>query len=60
MASAAVAAGLPASAVDHVASSADAAALLDGSLQDGDLVLVKGSRGIGTELVVSRLIGGQG
>ena len=60
MASAAVAAGLPASAVDHVASSAEAAALLEGNLQDGDLVLVKGSRGIGTDLVVSRLIGGQG
>ncbi|MEQ1898264.1 MAG: UDP-N-acetylmuramoyl-tripeptide--D-alanyl-D-alanine ligase [Vicinamibacterales bacterium] len=60
MASAAVAAGLPASAVDHVASSAEAAVLLEGNLQAGDLVLVKGSRGIGTDLVVSRLIGGQG
>ena len=60
MASAAVAAGLPAAAVDHVASSAEAAALLEGHLQDGDLVLVKGSRGIGTDLVVSRLIGEQG
>ena len=60
MASAAVAAGLPASAVDHVASSAEAAVLLEGNLQAGDLVLVKGSRGIGTDLVVSRLMGGQG
>jgi len=57
LAAAAVAAGLPASSVDHAASSADAATLLVAALRPGDLVLVKGSRGIGMDLVVDHLLG---
>ncbi len=60
LATAAMAAGLPASHVDYVATSAEAASLLEGTLGEGDLVLVKGSRGIGTDLVVTTLLGGQG
>lgn len=55
---AAVAAGLPASSVTHVATADDAAALLAGDIARGDLVLVKGSRGIGTDRVVARLVAG--
>ena len=46
---------MPSTAVLHVGSSADA---IDRALQrirPGDLVLVKGSRGIGTDVVVERL-----
>lgn len=60
LATAAMGAGLPASHVDYVATSAEAASLLASTLGDGDLVLVKGSRGIGTDLVVTTLLGGQG
>jgi UDP-N-acetylmuramoyl-tripeptide--D-alanyl-D-alanine ligase len=41
--------------VRHVRSSVEAAALAVGVVQAGDLVLVKGSRGIGTDAVVDRL-----
>ena len=50
--------GLPAAAVTHVATS-DAAALLVGAeIGAGDLLLVKGSRGIGTDRVVTHLVTG--
>jgi UDP-N-acetylmuramoyl-tripeptide--D-alanyl-D-alanine ligase len=48
-------AGLPHEAAVHVGTSAEAADLLLASIAPGDLVLVKGSRGIGTDLVVDRL-----
>ncbi len=41
---------------DALASAADAAERAAGELRDGDLVLVKGSRGIGLEAVVARLM----
>ena len=52
---AAVRAGLPASAVRHVATSEEAADAAMAIARPGDLVLVKGSRGIRTEVVVTRL-----
>jgi len=55
LAEAARAAGMPASAVIHVAAAADAADLAQQKVRPGDLVLVKGSRGIRTDLVVDRL-----
>jgi UDP-N-acetylmuramoyl-tripeptide--D-alanyl-D-alanine ligase len=56
MATAARNAGLDDRAAVHVASSAEAADRLLGRLAPNDLVLVKGSRGIGTDLVVARLL----
>lgn len=53
-------AGLPPDAVRHVDDSEAAAAYVPGLLRDGDLVLVKGSRGIGLERVVDRLMAGRG
>ena len=41
--------------VTHVATREEAAALALERVRPGDLVLVKGSRGIGTDLVVDRL-----
>jgi UDP-N-acetylmuramoyl-tripeptide--D-alanyl-D-alanine ligase len=55
MAEAAVKAGMPKTSVAHVSSSEEAAALAALRTRPGDLVLVKGSRGIGTDLVVERL-----
>jgi UDP-N-acetylmuramoyl-tripeptide--D-alanyl-D-alanine ligase len=55
LASAAASAGLPASAIAWVATSAEAADLAQQRIRAGDLVLVKGSRGIRTDLVVERL-----
>ena len=55
LADAAVAAGMPASSVAYVTTSAEAADLAAARVRPGDLVLVKGSRGIGTDLVVDRL-----
>jgi UDP-N-acetylmuramoyl-tripeptide--D-alanyl-D-alanine ligase len=55
LADAAKAAGMPATAVVHAATSAEAADLLETKVRAGDLVLVKGSRGIRTDLVVERL-----
>jgi UDP-N-acetylmuramoyl-tripeptide--D-alanyl-D-alanine ligase len=55
LASAAVAGGLPDSAVTHVDTREQAADLAAALVRPGDLVLVKGSRGIGTDLVVARL-----
>ena len=55
LADAARAAGMNASAVIHVATSADAMEVARQKVRPGDLVLVKGSRGIHTDLVVERL-----
>ena len=52
----AVEAGLPSPGVIHCETSEEAAARVSTLLQDDDLVLVKGSRQVRTELVVLRLI----
>ena len=52
---AAIDAGLPRAAVTHFDNSTDAAAAIAEQLTSGDVVLVKGSRGIRTDLVVERL-----
>jgi UDP-N-acetylmuramyl pentapeptide synthase len=46
---------MPAAAVVATGSSAEAAAVAVERTRPGDLVLVKGSRGIGTDAVVDRL-----
>jgi UDP-N-acetylmuramoyl-tripeptide--D-alanyl-D-alanine ligase len=48
-------AGMPASAVIYVPTSGEAAEIVARRARAGDLVLVKGSRGIQTDLVVDRL-----
>jgi UDP-N-acetylmuramoyl-tripeptide--D-alanyl-D-alanine ligase len=48
-------AGMPASAVIYVPTSGEAAEIVARRARAGDLVLVKGSRGIHTDLVVDRL-----
>jgi UDP-N-acetylmuramoyl-tripeptide--D-alanyl-D-alanine ligase len=55
LADAAQKAGMDSSAVVHVSSSAEAADLAIHNVRPGDLVLVKGSRGVRTDLVVDRL-----
>jgi len=55
LADAAVAAGMPHDRVRHVATSAEAAALATELIRSGDLVLVKGSRGVRGDVVVERL-----
>jgi UDP-N-acetylmuramoyl-tripeptide--D-alanyl-D-alanine ligase len=55
LARAAVAAGMPAASVRYFATSDEAAAAVAGLVRAGDLVLVKGSRGVGTDRVVERL-----
>ncbi len=55
LADAAVSSGMPAASVTWVATSAEAATLAAERTRPGDLVLVKGSRGIGTDAVVDRL-----
>jgi UDP-N-acetylmuramoyl-tripeptide--D-alanyl-D-alanine ligase len=55
LAEAAVAHGMVASKVVHVATKEEAAVVALERIRPGDLVLVKGSRGIGTDLVVDRL-----
>jgi UDP-N-acetylmuramoyl-tripeptide--D-alanyl-D-alanine ligase len=55
MADAAVRAGMREPAVIHVGSSDEAVERALQKIRPGDLVLVKGSRGIGTEVVVDRL-----
>ena len=52
---AAIAEGMPADAAIHVATNEEAAEAALARIRPGDLVLVKGSRGIGTDLVVARL-----
>lgn len=55
MAAGAVAAGMAAAEVIHVATSEEAAVLILPRLREGDLLLVKGSRGIRTDVVVERV-----
>jgi UDP-N-acetylmuramoyl-tripeptide--D-alanyl-D-alanine ligase len=55
LADAAVRGGMPEAAVVHVATKEAAADAALERIRPGDLVLVKGSRGIGTDLVVERL-----
>jgi UDP-N-acetylmuramoyl-tripeptide--D-alanyl-D-alanine ligase len=55
MSSAAQAAGMEHERTAHFATSDEAADALVGIVREGDLVLVKGSRGIGTDRVVERL-----
>jgi UDP-N-acetylmuramoyl-tripeptide--D-alanyl-D-alanine ligase len=55
MADAAIRSGMPEASVGHVKSSAEAADAAISRTRPGALVLVKGSRGIGTEAVVERL-----
>jgi UDP-N-acetylmuramoyl-tripeptide--D-alanyl-D-alanine ligase len=57
---AAVGAGMPPASVIHAATSAEAADLARSMVSPGDVVLVKGSRGVKTDLVVDRLIAVQG
>jgi len=58
MARAAIDAGLPSGAVRHLATSDEAADAVASMVEAGDLVLVKGSRGIRTDKVVARLKAG--
>ena len=55
MADAAVDAGLAAGSVAYVETSQEAASLVSAAVRPGDLVLVKGSRGIRTDLVADRI-----
>ena len=55
LAGAAAAAGMPEGSTRYVKTSGEAAALVTTLVRPGDLVLVKGSRGIATERVVERL-----
>jgi UDP-N-acetylmuramoyl-tripeptide--D-alanyl-D-alanine ligase len=59
LAEAAVAAGLARDRVRHMATSEEAGDLVAQLVTAGDLVLVKGSRGIGTDRVVARLKAGR-
>jgi UDP-N-acetylmuramoyl-tripeptide--D-alanyl-D-alanine ligase len=52
---AAIEAGMPRAAVAHFGNSTDAAPVIAGQVTSGDVVLVKGSRGTRTDLVVERL-----
>jgi UDP-N-acetylmuramoyl-tripeptide--D-alanyl-D-alanine ligase len=55
MGEAAVDAGLPRASVVHFDNSTDAAPIIAGQVTSGDVVLVKGSRGTRTDLVVEKL-----
>ena len=55
LAAGAVTAGLPSSAVTTWGTSAEAEPAVSALVQAGDLVLVKGSRGVGTDRIVDRL-----
>jgi UDP-N-acetylmuramoyl-tripeptide--D-alanyl-D-alanine ligase len=55
MAVAAIMAGLPRAHAHYFKTSDEAANAFASYVRDGDLVLVKGSRGIRTDLVVDRL-----
>jgi UDP-N-acetylmuramoyl-tripeptide--D-alanyl-D-alanine ligase len=53
---AAARAGVPRASIRHVATSDEAAGLATASVEAGDVVLVKGSHGIGVDRVVERLV----
>jgi UDP-N-acetylmuramoyl-tripeptide--D-alanyl-D-alanine ligase len=55
LADAAIRAGMPEAAVAYAHTSREAAALALQRVRPGDLILIKGSRGIGTDVVVDRL-----
>jgi UDP-N-acetylmuramoyl-tripeptide--D-alanyl-D-alanine ligase len=55
MADAAIRGGLPRASVRHYSTSEEAADAAAALVTDGDLVLVKGSRGVRTDRVVDRL-----
>ncbi|HEX7138205.1 MAG TPA: UDP-N-acetylmuramoyl-tripeptide--D-alanyl-D-alanine ligase [Vicinamibacterales bacterium] len=55
MSAAAVSAGMASAAVQHFSTSDEAAVVLAATIAPGDLVLVKGSRGVKTDRVVERL-----
>jgi UDP-N-acetylmuramoyl-tripeptide--D-alanyl-D-alanine ligase len=55
LSAAAVAAGLPSAHTTHVPTKREALDLAVQRVRPGDLVLVKGSRGIGLDAVVERL-----
>ena len=55
LAAAAIEAGMSRNAVTYFPSSAEAAPVIAAAVRTGDLVLVKGSRGIRTDVVVDRL-----
>jgi UDP-N-acetylmuramoyl-tripeptide--D-alanyl-D-alanine ligase len=58
LANAAVAAGMPIDCVSHVGTSDRAADVIAGEVEAGDVVLVKGSRGVRTDIVADRLRAG--
>ena len=55
LANAAIGAGLPGVAVQYFATSDEAADMVTADLRSGDVVLIKGSRGVKTDRVVERL-----
>ncbi len=56
MGRAAVEAGMPGAQVWHADTSVEAAEIVAREVRAGDVVLVKGSRGVATERVVERLV----
>ena len=60
MADAAIAAGIPSSSVQYFERSDEAAPAVVEAIRPGDLVLVKGSRGTRTDVVVDRLVAERG
>ena len=51
--------GFPKAAIDSVATADEAARLLDATLRDGDVVLIKGSRAVGLDRAVEMLAHGR-
>jgi UDP-N-acetylmuramoyl-tripeptide--D-alanyl-D-alanine ligase len=60
LASGALSGGVPPAAVVSVETSEEAAPLVVSAIRDGDLVLVKGSRGMRTDLIVDRIVSERG